>query len=92
MKPKILIDSISLMSSLTGIGRYTYEIAKRIELKEDFESNYFYGYYSKKLLHLSDGKEVKSLKSLIVKNSFIKKIVRTILLNLSKLSLNKYDL
>ena len=80
------------MSSLTGIGRYTYEIAKKIETKKDFECNYFYGYYSKELLHLSAGKEVKSLKSFIVKNSFIKKIVRTILLNLSRLSLNKYDL
>ncbi len=92
MKPKILIDSISLMSSLTGIGRYTYEIAKKIEIKKDFECNYFYGYYSKELLHLSAGKEVKSLKSFIVKNSFIKKFVRTMLLNLSRLSLNKYDL
>ena len=31
MKPEILVDSISLLSPLTGIGRYTYEISKRIK-------------------------------------------------------------
>lgn len=92
MKPKILIDCISLLSPLTGIGRYTYAIANEIKLKEDFENNYFYGYYSNKLIDLNDGKEIKLLKSFILNNFFIKKIVRTIILNLSKFSLNKYDL
>jgi len=66
------------MSPLTGIGRYTYEIAKQIEKNNEFKCNYFYGYYSKKLLHPSTRKDIKSLKSIIVKIPFLKKIARKV--------------
>lgn len=92
MKPKLLIDTISLMSSLTGIGRYTYEISKQIEKKEDFECSYFYGYYSKRLLHPSSGKDLKSLKNIITKNSILKKIVRKLLSTSSKIFAPTYDI
>ena len=92
MKPKIIVDSISLLSSLTGIGRYTYEVSKRIKEKNDFKSNYFYGYHSKKLLHTSDTKNTNFLKSFIIKNQLVKKIVRKIIMISSKISSPKYDL
>ena len=79
MKPKLLIDSISLMSPLTGIGRYTYEIAQQIEKKKEFKCNYFYGYYSKELLHPSSRKNIKSLKSILTKNRLLKRIARKVL-------------
>jgi len=50
LKPKILIDGVALLFPLTGIGRYTYEVANILQKQEEFELNYFYGYYSKKLL------------------------------------------
>ena len=92
MKLKILIDSISLLSSLTGIGRYTYEISKRIQLENNIKSNYLYGYHSKKLLHPSDAKDVKLLKSFIVKNPLLKRITRKILMISSKIFTPTYDL
>jgi glycosyltransferase involved in cell wall biosynthesis len=92
LKPKLLIDSISLLSSLTGIGRYTFEIAKKIEQKEEFDSNYFYGYYSKKLIHPSSKKDVKTFKSLISKNPILKKIARKIIFLSSKIFAPRYDI
>lgn len=91
MKPKILIDSIALLFPLTGIGRYTYEIAKEIHTIGGFQLNYFYGYYSKRLLEPSSGTEIKSLKSIIVKNQLLKKIVRKLLFTSSKVFAPTYD-
>lgn len=92
MKIKLLIDSISLMSSLTGIGRYTYEIAKRVQLENSFDSSYFYGYCSKKLLHPSSTKEIKSFKSIITKRAYLKKIARKTLSISSKLLSPSYEI
>lgn len=92
MKHKLLIDSLSLVSSLTGIGRYTYEIANEINQNKQFEVNYFYGYYSKNLMKVSDAKEIKSFKSLIVRNQYIKKFARKILFLLGRFFASDYDL
>ncbi|MFA6197090.1 MAG: glycosyltransferase family 1 protein [Sulfurimonas sp.] len=92
MKPKILVDSISLLSPLTGIGRYTYEISKYLSKRDDFELNYFYGYYSNKLLEESGNPDLKNLKAILSKVPLLKKIIRKILLISSKLFTNKYDL
>lgn len=92
MKPNILIDAISLLSSMTGLGRYTYEISKELKRGDDFKYSYFYGYYSDKLIEISDAPNVKSLKSFIVRNSFLKKIVRKLLFFISSFSAKTYDL
>lgn len=92
MKQKLLIDSISLLSPLTGIGRYTHEIAKYIEKDNNFKINYFYGYYSKKLIHPSDKENIKILKSLISRSPFIKKIIRKVIIIYSKIITPKYDI
>ncbi|MCK5677672.1 MAG: glycosyltransferase family 4 protein [Flavobacteriaceae bacterium] len=92
MKPKILIDSISLLSSFTGIGRYTYEIAKHLEQNTNVNIEYFYGYYSKKLVTPSSGTEIKSLKSIIVKNKLLKKLIRKLLFTSSRLFAPSYDM
>jgi len=92
LKPKLLIDTLSLLSSLTGIGRYTYEIAKEIEKANRFDTNYFYGYFSKKLLTPSSSSHTKNLKSIVVKNTFIKKTVRKLLSLSSKILAPSYDI
>ncbi len=91
MNPKILIDGISLLSSLTGIGRYTYEISKHLEQNKNINIEYFYGYYSKKIVNPSSGTEIKSLKSIIVKNPIIKKMVRKLLFTTSRVFAPSYD-
>jgi len=92
LKLKIVIDSISLLSSLTGIGRYTYEISKQLKEQKSISIEYFYGYYSKNLMEISSGKELKNLKSIIIKNSFLKKLVREVLFTSSRLFASSYDL
>ena len=89
MKHKILIDTISLLSPLTGIGRYTYEISKGLAKSEDITSTYFYGYSSKKLLDKAPNVKIKNL---IVKNPLIKKIARKMMLLMSRVFPRHYDL
>lgn len=92
MKPKLLIDSISLLSSLTGIGRYTYEVSKRIKEKNIYETEFFYGYYSARLIEPSSAKELKSFKSFIIKSAFLKKLIRETLFLISRVFSPSYDL
>jgi len=92
LKTKILIDSISLLSPLTGVGRYTYEVSKEIEKSSDFCMSYFYGYISKELVKPTQKKTLKSLKLVIVKISIIKKFVRKLLMFITKIFAPTYDI
>jgi len=75
MKHKILIDTIALLSPLTGIGRYTYEIASRVD-KSRFDPYFFYGYHSQKLLNRTDRSELKTLKAIVTKIPLLKRVAR----------------
>jgi len=92
MKKNLVIDSIPLLSPLTGIGRYIYEISKELEKQDTFETSYFYGYYSDKLMNPSSKPTVKSLKTIITRFTFIKKLAREIILFLGKINAKSYDL
>jgi glycosyltransferase involved in cell wall biosynthesis len=92
MKHKIIINTIPLLSPLTGIGRYTYEISKRIKENNDLNTYFFYGYYSKSLLDVSKNSHSKILKKIISKNQFIKKIFRKLLILTSNLYSSNFDL
>ena len=92
MKPKIVIDCISLLSSLTGIGRYTYEVSKEIEKDNLFEMEYFYGTYSNTLIHPSTGTNLKNLKSILSKFSILKNLIRELLFISSRLFASRYEL
>ena len=46
---KLIVNTIPLLSPLTGIGRYVYQVTKGlVELESEFDWEFFYGYYSKK--------------------------------------------
>lgn len=92
MKPKIVIDALSLLAPLTGVGRYTFEVSKAVTDSKKFDIEYFYGYFSKILTTPKNSTKVKSLHSFIVKNEKIKKVVRAIVFELSGLFCKKYDL
>ena len=92
MKKKVLIDSISLLSPLTGVGRYTNEIAKHIKDSNKYEMSFFYGYYSKILIKPATKSNVKIIKSVITKNQFLKKITRQLIFFYSKFFQKSYDL
>lgn len=91
-KSTLVIDSISLLSSLTGIGRYTHEIAKAIEHRNLYTTEYFYGYYSKTLIHPNTNSEMKGLKALVASHPLIKKMARKLLMLSSRLFAKSYDL
>lgn len=82
---KLLIDALSLLSVKTGIGRYTYEISKRLQCLNDgkYEIFYNYGFYSKEL-YGSENKSavneqrIKRFKLFIDKLPFLKKIIRSL--------------
>ncbi len=92
MKPRILIDAIALLFPLTGIGRYTYEVANRLKNSSTIKYNYFYGYFSKNLLESNQKSNLKRVKSIIQKIPLLKKISRKILKLLSRFFTSKYDL
>jgi glycosyltransferase involved in cell wall biosynthesis len=79
MRPrlKILIDTIQLLSPLTGIGRYAYEIARELEQSDNsHEYLYYYGYLSHNLIRPDDQLGAKKAKNLIAGHMFVKKAMR----------------
>lgn len=92
MKHKLLIDSTALLSPLTGIGRYNYEIAKRVEARGEFNLKYFYGYYSKHLLHPNKKTTTKHLKNILSKSTILKKVLRKTLHSSSQLTKYRADI
>lgn len=92
MKRRIIIDALSLLAPLTGIGRYTYELAKVLREKDDFCYDYFYGYVSRVLINPTDAPAAKSLRSVVVKNPWIKSLVRRVMFQMSGILSPRYDL
>jgi glycosyltransferase involved in cell wall biosynthesis len=89
----LIINSIPLLSPITGIGRYTYEIAKKLQDKTELDIDYYYGYISKNLFNYSsDYHSLKSLKSILSKNKVLKKIIRKGLSFYTKFHNKTYDL
>ncbi len=93
---KIIINTTTLLSKLTGIGKYTFEVCKEMmRLNPDVDFNFFYGYFSKKL-YLTDvppsTKIAKTIKYYLGKYYGIKKASREMLLFFSRLSPKAFDL
>ncbi|MDD5399887.1 MAG: glycosyltransferase family 1 protein [Sulfurimonas sp.] len=96
---KVLIDAVSLLSPLTGIGRYTYEISSRLQkLSADkYEIFFNYGFHSKELYGLLDKQttaeqKAKKLQSFIKKFPLLKKLSRSFYLFITKFYRVEYDL
>jgi glycosyltransferase involved in cell wall biosynthesis len=89
--PKILIDTVTLLSQKTGIGRYTYEVAKNLRVLSNYEYTYFHGFYSKKL-DLSWIKILKPLKSMLSKIGFLKSLIKKTAAGASSASANSFDI
>jgi glycosyltransferase involved in cell wall biosynthesis len=92
----IVINTLSLLSKLTGIGKYTFELCKRItQMGIHADISYFYGYYSKKLYMMDippSGKVVKRIKGYLSRFYLIKKSTRESLLFISRFSHRTFDL
>jgi glycosyltransferase involved in cell wall biosynthesis len=95
-KHSIVIDTIPLLSKLTGIGKYTFEITSRLmNAGQDLDFNFYYGYYSKNLYlpgAPSSGGLAKGITKILGNNYAFKKIARFGTLLLLKLLPGKFDL
>lgn len=50
--PKIVVNAVPLLSSLTGIDRYTLEVVRRIHgIDSALEMVYYYGFFTRHLAH-----------------------------------------
>lgn len=77
MKRKILIDARSLLSPLTGIGRYTNEISLQLQkLEPNWEYRYYYGYISKQLTEPKHIIQLKKANEILKKIPYMKNFVR----------------
>ena len=89
---KILINTIPLLSPLTGIGRYCYEVSKCIEQTKNYNTTFHYGYNSKYIIYPSNQINIKKTKSVLVSNSLIKTIIKKFIKIFYKLFGSTYDL
>lgn len=98
IKKKILIDGLSLLSPFTGVAKYTYENAYRLQKQyvEEHDWFYDYGFHSKNLINASNTKQsvniLKKVKAIIVSRPWIKAIGRKTLSALSYISSPQYEL
>lgn len=92
MKPSLLIDAVTLLSPITGIGRYTYEISKEVQKYEELNVKYFYGYHSKHLIEPWQNTTYKNIKSILVKYPKLKQLARESLMFTNRLFSKKYDI
>jgi len=96
---QLLVDALSLLSPKTGIGRYTYEVSKRLQkLSSDrYEIFFNYGFRSQELYGLLEEEKnleqkTKKIKTIIKKSSLLKKLARKFYTFIAKLDTNIYDL
>lgn len=94
---KILIDAVSLLSPLTGIGRYTYEVSKRVVAQRSYDIFFNYGYHSKELYGLlgkpsQKEQQTKKLQKFLKKIPFLKKLSRYFYIYITKFYRAKYDI
>ena len=93
-KKSIIINALPLLSKLTGVGRYLYEVSKNIEnYNINFKNYYYYGYFSTKLINNSkSNSSLQKFKSLIDKNQLLKKITRKLMIVFSNIFKKEFDI
>lgn len=91
---KILIDAIPLFSPLTGIGKYTWQIARNLgAINPENDYSYYYGYFSTKLKYEKGaGGPGYRAKERVKRIPFLGGCVRQLRGTLSLLSLKSFDL
>jgi glycosyltransferase involved in cell wall biosynthesis len=96
---KLIVNAKSLLSPLTGIGRYTYEIVTRLPKNE--EISYYYDYFGKVSSEIYNTFEqteshvssdiFKLLRKLVTSNQITKKAARAILASSKIFKNNNFD-
>ena len=98
VKKKILVDGMALLSPFTGVAKYTYKNAYRMQTRysDGYEWFYDYGFHSKNLIQPNSTKQsenfLKKIKSFIISNPLLKSFIRDTLSVVSYVASPKYDL
>ncbi|WP_303851560.1 glycosyltransferase family 1 protein [Seleniivibrio woodruffii] len=88
---KIAVNSIPLLSPLSGVGRYTYEICKRLDRESlGADITFFYGYKSGRVLSPGDNAFGKNSNSFFTR--LLRKSLKKVLTAVSAFSPDRYDL
>jgi glycosyltransferase involved in cell wall biosynthesis len=78
----LLVGGISLLGELTGIGRCTFEVTRRLAASGGMNLSFYYGYISSKLRTSLEGEGISGslslAKSRISRMSSVKKCVRSL--------------
>ncbi len=92
-KKSLIIDTVSLLSSFTGIARYTYENSKIIKNQQKYDLFFNYLYPSKKLFTNSSAKNsAKTIRNFLIKNPYLKKYSRKLINSFNLLYPKTYDI
>ncbi|MFA6433289.1 MAG: glycosyltransferase family 1 protein [Elusimicrobiales bacterium] len=90
---KIAINTTPLLSTLTGVGNYTYQTARAMALlAPENDYSYYYGYFSKKLFASENRGAFYEIKELVKQVPAMKKFARSIKDNICPLTLKPFDL
>lgn len=96
---KVLIDALSLLSPKTGIGRYTYEVSKRLRVlsADKYEIFFNYGFHKKELYGVlqkqtKSEQGVKKLLSFIKSSPLLKRAAREFYIFATKFYKREYQL
>lgn len=94
--PSLLVGGISLLGDLTGIGRYAFEIARRLASDEEIRTSFYYGYISSRLRASESGEAVgdgiSSAKKRIARCPWAKRALRRLLESASILYPGEFDI
>lgn len=92
MSKKLLINTIPLLSPLTGVGRYVFEICSQMSQNNDFEKTFYYGFYSKKIQNLSGNKVSFKANSYFLQSKFLRKLAKKVLFASSRFFPKNFDI
>jgi glycosyltransferase involved in cell wall biosynthesis len=92
---EIVINTIPLLSPLTGVGHYIYNLLIEFQrLRPDIKYTFYYGYFGKKLKAYREGEGVGfyRLKEWVKKMPVVSPYARKLKDTLAQINLKKYDL
>jgi glycosyltransferase involved in cell wall biosynthesis len=90
-RPRIAIDAIPLLSPLTGVGRYIYELVHHFsKLSPPYEYVYYYGYFSKRIL--TGSKRIHAFKDFLSKLPLVRTGLRGVRGTVAKYHPAEFDL
>jgi glycosyltransferase involved in cell wall biosynthesis len=88
---KIAINTIPLLSPLTGVGNYTYQLVRHFNLlSQENHYTYYYGYFAKTMW--LGGDRMQRAKGFLSNKAFLRTIARVSRRKLARFHLRRFDL